>query len=110
MPQDYVSGYAVYEGGRLVRAVFINLDAWLVNSTGTRPSVHIDLDLGYVPSDTASVRRMTIQHADDVSGVTLGGQSYETPDARPSGVESLDIIHMSDGVDLASTEAILLNF
>ena len=40
-----VTGYAAFEGGRLARAVFVNLHAWLLSSTGDRPSVHLDLDL-----------------------------------------------------------------
>lgn len=111
VPADNVSGYAIYENGRLARAVFVNLDAWLTTSTGTRPSVHLQLEFGMGPAapQTATVRRLTIQHADDVSGLTLGGQSYETPDATVSGSETLQTIRMSDGVDIASTEAILLS-
>jgi len=108
VPLDNVSGYAVYEGGKLVRAVFVNLDAWLASSTGTRPSVH--LQLGGVSARSASVRRLAIKRADDVAGLTLGGQSYETADAIVSGKESLQTIQVADGVDLASTEAILLSF
>jgi hypothetical protein len=37
-----VSGYAFFEGAVLARAVFINLNAF---TSGTRGSVHIDLDL-----------------------------------------------------------------
>ena len=43
VPDENVSGYAVYEGNTLKRAVFVNLHAWLLSSTGVRPSVHIDL-------------------------------------------------------------------
>ena len=105
-----MSGYAIYENGRLKRAVFVNLNAWLTTSTGTRPSVHLQLGFNTVAPQTASVRRLTIQHADDVSGLTLGGQSYETSDARVSGSQNLQTIHVGDGVDIASTEAILLSF
>lgn len=109
--QDNVSGYAIFEHGKLVRAVFVNLDAWLTSSTGTRPSVHLDLDFSQGGSPrSATVRRLTIQHADDVSGLTLGGQSYETPDALVSGREYLQTINVQDGVDISSTEAILLSF
>jgi Glycosyl hydrolase family 79 C-terminal beta domain len=107
---DNVSGYAVYEHGRLVRAVFINLNAWVSTSTGARPSVHLQLVLGKGGAQSATVRRLAIQHADDVAGMTLAGQSYETPDAKVSGSEQVQTIRVSDGVDIASTEAILLSF
>jgi hypothetical protein len=110
VPFDNASGYAIYENGNLVRAVFINLDAWLQTSTGTRPSIHIDLILPSDGPQTATVRRLAIAHADDVAGLTLGGQSYETADAKVSGTETLQNINVADGVDLASTEAILVAF
>ena len=34
VPDENVSGYAVYEGNTLKRAVFVNLHAWLLSSTG----------------------------------------------------------------------------
>ncbi|PIL37311.1 hypothetical protein GSI_01004 [Ganoderma sinense ZZ0214-1] len=49
-----VSGCAVFEGNAVKRAVFINLHAWLTSSTGTRPSVHIDLDFASGPSASQS--------------------------------------------------------
>ena len=49
-------------------------------------------------------------YADDTSGLTWGGQSYETSDALVSGVETTDITVVSAGVDLHDTEVILLNF
>ncbi|KAF8520875.1 glycoside hydrolase family 79 protein [Hysterangium stoloniferum] len=110
VPFDNVSGYAIYENGRLVRAVFINLDAWLQSSTGTRPSVHIGLTIPSGGPKTATVRRLAIAHADDVSGLTLGGQSYETADGTVDGKETLQNIKVADGVDLTSTEAILVAF
>ncbi|KAI0831387.1 glycoside hydrolase family 79 protein [Trametes gibbosa] len=117
-----VSGYAAFEHGRLVRAVFINLHAWLVSSTGTRPSVHIDLDFAKASaaeaqSDvnafwgrSATARRVVIQHADDVAGLTWAGQSYETADAHPSGSVKIEHVSLAEGVDLRSTEAVLLSF
>ena len=119
-----VSGYAAFEYGRLVRAVFVNLHAWLLSSTGERPSVHIDLDfaLGSASGgDTQSAvdafwgrkvtaKRLVIEHADDTANLTWAGQSYETPDAQPKGRFVTERVVLSEGVDLRSTEAILLEF
>ncbi|OJT07649.1 Beta-glucuronidase [Trametes pubescens] len=117
-----VSGYAAFEHGKLVRAVFINLHAWLASSTGTRPSVHIDLDFAKAAvsdaqsdvnafwSRGATARRVAIQHADDTAGLTWAGQSYETSDAHPSGRVVLERVSLDAGINLRSTEAVLLSF
>ncbi|KIJ48636.1 glycoside hydrolase family 79 protein, partial [Sphaerobolus stellatus SS14] len=108
--QSNISGYVIYEGGKLVHAVFINLNAWLLSSTGTRPSVNIVLSLGSNGPKTATVRRLIISHADDTSGLTFVGQSYETSNALVNGTETLQTIALANGFSLSSTEAILLSF
>ena len=109
---DNVSGYAAFEGGRLARAVFVNLHAWLVSSTGERPSVHIDFAFTGANRTrrVANGTRLIIGHADDTSGLTLGGQSYETADVSPSGEKVVERIVLSEGVDLRATEAIMIEF
>jgi hypothetical protein len=57
-----------------------------------------------------SVKRLAIGHADDASGLTWGGQSYETSDARANGTEITDQSSVSNGVDIKDTEVVLLNF
>ncbi|EMD38720.1 glycoside hydrolase family 79 protein [Gelatoporia subvermispora B] len=119
---DNVSGYAAYEGGLLVRAVFVNLRPWVQDSTGSRPSVHLDLqvmlglgeddsselDVGLFLGQTASARRLVIQHADDVANLTWAGQSWENVDIAPTGELELETISLAAGVDLRATEAILI--
>lgn len=123
-----MSGYAVYENGVLRRAVFINLNAWLVSSQGTRPSVHINLNLSPTAgassgngenADTTVIaqkqdgvqgRRLAIQHADDLANLTWAGQSYETSNAAPTGPLHVEDIDIAAGFDLSSTEAILISF
>lgn len=111
VPDDNVSGYAAFEGNTLKRAVFINLHAWLLSSTGTRPSVHLDLSFGSGSgAKTASAERLIINHADDIQNLTFAGQSFETSDARPKGTISKETIDLSKGLDIRSTEAVLLSF
>ena len=125
VPVDNVSGYAVFDGGVLRRAVFINLDAWLssMEAAGdTRPVVHIDLGFAAanVTSSSAAkvfsgakvqVRRLGIDHADDIANLTWAGQSYEdSSDASPTGQEVVEAIDAEDGVDLQASEAVLLSF
>jgi hypothetical protein len=47
-----ISGYAVFEGNALVRAVFINLNAF---TTGTRNSVHLTLKFSGHEKQPASI-------------------------------------------------------
>ena len=114
-----VSGYAVFEGGTLVRAVFINLHAWLASSTGARPSVHIDLDFarGGAASQSqadafwgrrANLRRLVINHADDTAGLIWTGQSYENSDVTPKGELAAEQVKLNKGFDIRSTEAALV--
>ncbi|KAI0751851.1 glycoside hydrolase family 79 protein [Daedaleopsis nitida] len=118
-----ISGYAAFEDGRLVRAVFVNLHAWLVSSKGKRPSVHIDLDFAKGDTGTqgdvdalwkkgqATAKRLVIVHADDTEGLKWAGQSWETKNSiQPTGKLVTERVVLSEGVDLRSTEAILIEF
>ena len=108
-----ITGYAAFEGGELARAVFVNLDAWVVNSTGTRPSTHIDLSFvnGTASGSTAAARRLVINHADDTQNLTWAGQSYEeTAEVSATGQLEVETIDLTRGFDLRATEAILLVF
>ncbi|OBZ65454.1 Beta-glucuronidase [Grifola frondosa] len=106
------SGYAAFEDGRLVRAAFVNLNAWLQSSTGDRPVVHIDLAFAGEGRQVtaAQAARLVIQHADDVANLTFAGQSYETPDVQPKGAVVEENITLADGLDLRATEAVLVRF
>lgn len=113
IPDDNVSGYAVYEGDTLKRAVFVNLHTWLSSSPGTRPSVHIDLsfsDIAKFRGKTVKVERLLINHADDTQNLTFAGQSFETSDARPSGKAVEESIKIGEGLNIRSTEAVLVTF
>ncbi|THH33105.1 hypothetical protein EUX98_g1085 [Antrodiella citrinella] len=111
VPDDNVSGYAVFEGGKLVRAVFVNLHAWLQSSTGTRPSVHLSFSGALSQGGKkTSVRRLVIGHADDTKGLTFAGQSFETSDASPSGKVTTETLDLTKGLDLNSTQAVLITF
>ena len=118
-----VSGYAAFEEGVLVRAVFVNLHAWLASSTGDRPSVHIDLDFARGNANVtqqdadafwgraATGTRLVIQHADDTQNLTWAGQSYEeTPLVAASGPLVTESVDLTQGVDLNATEALLIEF
>ena len=126
---DRISGYAFYEHGHLVRALIINSQAFLSTASAPRTSVHITLS-GDVPT-VMTVKRLNIplvflsylwtvsltssflthRHADATSGLTWGGQHYETTDGKVSpGVAKVELVNVSDGVDIQETEAVLLSF
>jgi hypothetical protein len=50
------------------------------------------------------------RYADDTSGLTWGGQSYETNDAQPDGSVSTETTLVGAGVDIRDTEAVLVTF
>ncbi|KAK7031266.1 hypothetical protein VNI00_013517 [Paramarasmius palmivorus] len=104
-----IAGYAFYEADELARAVFINSEAFLSDSTN-RSRVHLDFAFAGTTATTMSVKRLSIGHADDTSGLLWGGQTYETPDGRVSGTLSEEQVSTEAGVDLAETEVILVKF
>ncbi|KAJ7635010.1 glycoside hydrolase family 79 protein [Roridomyces roridus] len=107
-----VAGYAFYESGTLKRAVFINSLAYLTSTSGARSSAHVNLAFGgsgNAPT-TFSVKRLVINHADDASGLTWGGQSYETSDGRVGGSLSTESGTVAAGIDIPATQAVMLSF
>ncbi len=116
-----VSAYAVFAGGSLVRAVFVNLHAWLASDTGARPAVHIDLnfvvganatqsEVDALAGRSASLKRLVADHAEDTEGLTWAGQSYENSDVSPEGQLVTEQVQVSEGFDIRSTEAVLVEF
>ncbi|KAJ7837920.1 glycoside hydrolase family 79 protein [Mycena leptocephala] len=106
-----ISGYAFYERGALKRAVFINSLAFLQGATN-RTSTHLDLSFsGTGTKPTAfSVKRLVIGHADDVSGLKWGGQTYETGDARVAGTFIPERGTVAVGIEIPATQAVLIAF
>ncbi|KAG6873248.1 hypothetical protein C0995_001268 [Termitomyces sp. Mi166 len=107
-----VAGYSFYEDAHLVRAIFINSKAYLPGSTN-RTNVHLDLGFTTVSDiapTTMTVKRLAIGYATDVSGLTWGGQTYETSDGRVANSVVIETRPVSDGLDIQETEIILVAF
>ncbi|KAF8349020.1 glycoside hydrolase family 79 protein [Amanita rubescens] len=102
-----VTGYAFYENETLARALFINSEAYF---GGIRLSVHITINILGIPYSEMYVKRLAIGRADDTSGLTWGGQSYETQDGRVNGTEEAYVLPISQGVYIQETEAVMLRF
>ena len=116
-----LSGYAIYEKGKLVRAVFINLNAWLKSDEGVRERSVYHIDLCFISiadgkkvesgnRERIRVKRLDIGYADDTSGLRWGGQSWETPEFSVSGEGDIEMMSWEEGVDIKETEAILVWF
>ncbi|KAJ7770651.1 ricin B lectin domain-containing protein [Mycena metata] len=106
-----ISGYAFYESGSLKRAVFINSLAYLKTTTTARPSTHVNLAFSGSGAPTSfTVKRLIINHADDVSNLTWGGQTYETSNGRVSGSLTTESGTVAGGIDIPATQAVMLSF
>lgn len=115
-----LSGYAIFERGKLVRAVFINLNAWLKGDEGARERNVYHIDLGFASAGEGErldlgakeirLKRLDIGHADDTSKLTWGGQSWETPQFLVSGEEVFETKACDEGIDIRETEAVLVWF
>ncbi|KAF5341744.1 hypothetical protein D9611_001646 [Ephemerocybe angulata] len=109
-----VAGYAFYEGSKLSRAVIINSLAFFKGSSaGSRQSVHVNLSFAggsYGAPKSITVKRLDIPHADDETGLTWGGVTYESADARPRGTANVTTVNVANGFDIRATEAVLVTF
>ncbi|KAF9000674.1 glycoside hydrolase family 79 protein [Cyathus striatus] len=102
-----ISGYAFYDSLELTRVVLINSEAYF-SGDGERPKTHINFQ--FPANRRVEVKRLNVGFADDDSGITWGGQSYESESGRPSGSFQTESIWLENGVDISATEAILLCF
>ncbi|KAF5380722.1 hypothetical protein D9757_007094 [Collybiopsis confluens] len=107
-----ISAYAIYtQDGTLSKALFINSEGFFTeNSDGDRNSVHLDFSISGTAPSGISVKRLVINHADDTSGLTWAGQTYQTLDGKVGGTKSIGTGNVSDGVDIPATQAVLVAF
>ncbi|KDR82276.1 hypothetical protein GALMADRAFT_58958 [Galerina marginata CBS 339.88] len=105
------SAYAFYNGKKLARVLLINSDAFLTTTTTPRTSTQISLGItGSGAPKKMTVKRLSIPFADSTSGLTWGGQTYETSNGKVSGTLKTTTVDVSAGVSIQQTEVILLTF
>ncbi|KAF5314543.1 hypothetical protein D9611_007010 [Ephemerocybe angulata] len=104
-----VSGYAFYSGDKLTKALFINSDLYL-KSDDSRSQARINVKIDGAAPRLATIKRLSVPHSDETSGLTWGGLSYETKDARPTGISRVEVLDFSEGFDLRATEVALISF
>ncbi|THH14807.1 hypothetical protein EW146_g5586 [Bondarzewia mesenterica] len=103
---SYVSGYAFFDNGKLARAVFVNLKAFV--GTGSRGTVKVMPEIvGSGAPSTMVIKRLSIPFANATKGVTWGGQTYETSDGKVQGSVNITTVPIVQGVDVHDTEVIL---
>ncbi|KAK7041787.1 hypothetical protein VNI00_009076 [Paramarasmius palmivorus] len=107
--EKHVAGFAVYESKRLRTAIFVNLKAYFRDQEPKRGKVKIELyaDAGL---RNGEIKRLHIGSADDTSGLTWGGRTYETEDGLASGQEEVEIVDLDDGIDVWDTEVVVVSF
>jgi len=122
MDHPRLAGYAFYEGSekKLAKVLLINSQAYF-GTTGSetpppsRGYIHVDFQFLrgnslFAPPQRMSIKRLSIPHADDTSGLSWGGQTYETDDGLVHGELKVEKGDASSGVDLSDTEAVLITF
>ncbi|KAF5380765.1 hypothetical protein D9757_007088 [Collybiopsis confluens] len=106
-----VSGHAIFtSNGQLSKAVFINSQGFFTGTTTSRPSTHLNLSFSGKAPSSMTVKRLVIGHADDTSGLTWGGQTYETTDGKVGGTLSVTTSSVSAGIDIPASQAVLVTF
>jgi hypothetical protein len=50
------------------------------------------------------------RYADDTSGLSWGGQTYETSNGRVGGSLVTETVDVSQGIDIKATEVVLVTF
>lgn len=104
---DHISAYGIWESGKLVRIVVINLQPWTYSSTGTRPVTTIQLQ-ELANHQRATYKTLYVPYADIAQGLTWAGQSYATASGFPSGkvVEQ----NIKNGqLDISATSVVLIS-
>ncbi|KDR78669.1 hypothetical protein GALMADRAFT_244156 [Galerina marginata CBS 339.88] len=107
-----ISGHAFFVGNKLVRAVIINSLVYLTTDAGTpRNSTLVNLNISGSGAPTKmTVKRLFMPFSDSTSGLTWGGQTYETSDGRVGGSLKVTTANVADGVVVQASEAVLLTF
>lgn len=89
------------------------MHAWLASSegTGVRLSFQIEFTFTSISApQSAKAKRLLIQHADDLEGLTFRGQSFETNNAKPNGIVVDETVDLRQGNSLNATQVILIIF
>ena len=105
-----MSGYAFYgAGGTLKKVLLINSEAFLTGET-TRSSNTVFFNFGATGPKNMIIKRLSIPHADVLTGLTWGGQTYETSNALVSGNLHTTTVAVANGVTVSATEVVLVVF
>lgn len=103
-----IGGYAIYESGKLARAVVINFDTYLSSSNSTRTSEAISLSGISTSGKTITAKRFYTPSLDSVSGINYAGVSFDIS-GKPIG--SMNTSTISGGsFSISASEIVVLSF
>ncbi|KAJ3930263.1 MAG: hypothetical protein NXY57DRAFT_898435 [Lentinula lateritia] len=109
-----ISGYSFYDDSQVKRLVLINHTPYFQAdaTAGTqRPVAKVKI---YFPDRCGThnivAKMLEIQHSDDTSGLTWGGQSYETPDGLIGGFVSARTVALNEHLGIPASQAALVAF
>ncbi|KAJ3744227.1 glycoside hydrolase family 79 protein [Lentinula detonsa] len=109
-----VSGYVFYDDHDEKKLVLINHTPYFKadETAGTqRPVVNVQISF---PKKCGTrnivVKMLEIQHSDDTSGLTWGGQSYETSDGLIQGSVSASTVASNEYLGIPASQAALVTF
>jgi hypothetical protein len=101
-----VSGYGIWENGKLERIVLLNSNLYL-STDSQRPMVTVTLQ-GLPTGARIEAKRLAIPSADATHGLTWGGQSFETSSGHPSGKVMTEAVTASN-ITISASEVMLLS-
>ncbi|KZT43267.1 hypothetical protein SISSUDRAFT_978381 [Sistotremastrum suecicum HHB10207 ss-3] len=104
---DTLAGYALYTPSGLSSVVLINSAPFLSSTSGSRPITSVNLGLAGM---TMNVKRLDIGRTDDTSGLSWGGQSFETVAGTPGGTLSTLNVSADQSINVSASEVVLLKF
>ncbi|KAH7873319.1 glycoside hydrolase superfamily [Lentinula edodes] len=109
-----ISGYSFYDDSQVKRLVLINHTPYFQAdaTAGTqRPVAKVKI---YFPDRCGTqnivAKMLEIQHSDDTSGLTWGGQSYETSDGLIGGFVSARTVASNEYLGIPASQAALVAF
>ncbi|ETS78715.1 hypothetical protein PFICI_08568 [Pestalotiopsis fici W106-1] len=103
-----LTAFEIYEDNNLKRIVLINSQPWTELSTGERQNLTIQLpQLEYY--DGARYKLLEFESLSATSGLTWGGQSYETLSGKASGEKVFHELDSSGAISLPSSSVALIH-
>ncbi|GMK56154.1 hypothetical protein CspeluHIS016_0212100 [Cutaneotrichosporon spelunceum] len=100
-----LSAYAIWENGKLVRAVVVNTDVYTADSPARSG---IKLALSNLGTTSVTVKRFHTPYTNATNGFTWAGQSFDTETSDPEGELAEELV--AGSVEIEASSVVLLSF